>query len=48
MMGNESCEACGKNEICEACGKSDDVMHYDVEGVAICDVCWNDLTLWEY
>lgn len=33
-------------EQCENCGRSDLELHYDVEGVPICDVCWNDPSVW--
>jgi len=35
-----------QGEKCENCGGRP-VTHYDVEGVPICERCWNDPELWE-
>ena len=32
---------------CENCEAFDEGMHFDIEGVPICDKCWNCPELWE-
>ena len=35
------------DEVCENCQQDDADMRYDVEGVPICNKCWNDPDLWD-